>query len=689
MTNCGKQPFADVDRTPRAHLGLLLADAAYRIAYRVGIRANTAGRTIRDVFREFPWLATYAGQIEPYLPAQLDWQASLQWLEQAIDAWEKEDNTHQPLKALRAALGMPSYQLAAVVMAGAVEEDSRFGSLYEALGAGSHRPSLGLLAELNGFSDGWELCRPMVECGFLEIQNEQAPRPEWQARVPGAVWNAARGDRNISPLPGVTWRSYESLTALQDIILPQTELDTLSRVVRLLASGQTRLVVIRGLPGCDRIEAAGAIAHGLGRGLMIFENASPLAAPLATLSHSMPVFQVELGAGETFDFPGLGGYAGPAVLIMGLEGGVGGEARHAVSLQLQPDASAERYRHWVRALNGHAAQNLEGIAERFSLAGAYIRHSARMAISWAALEGRKEITGEDVRRANRAINRQALDPLAQRLEPAGDWSRLVTTPATQAELAALQCRCRYRERLATGLGEMPGGLNRGVRALFEGPSGTGKTLAARILAALLELDVYRVDLAAVINKYIGETEKNLGRILTRAEDLDIILLLDEGDSLMSRRTDVKNSNDRYANVETNYLLQRLETYTGIVIVTTNATHSIDHAFRRRIDTVVKFPLPGPMERWALWSLHLPPAHAVSGSELETIAVRYPLSGGQIRNAAIHAGLQAMARGVTVVEAPDIHAAIGVEYRKSGGLPPSNSTRVKLQNRWESMLGAIQ
>ena len=125
-----------------------------------------------------------------------------------------------------------------------------------------------------------------------------------------------------------------------------------------------------------------------------------------------------------------------------------------------------------------------------------------------------------------------------------------------------------------------------MRALFSGASGTGKTLAARILAAELGMDLYRVDLASVINKYIGETEKNLHRVLARAEELDIILLLDEGDALLGQRTDVKSSNDRYANLETNYLLQRLESYQGIVLVTTNAAQNIDSAFQRRMDVVV-------------------------------------------------------------------------------------------------------
>ena len=199
----------------------------------------------------------------------------------------------------------------------------------------------------------------------------------------------------------------------------------------------------------------------------------------------------------------------------------------------------------------------------------------------AALDGRATVTSEDVRQACRTLNRQTLDTLATRLECQGTWNDLVLTGNATEKLLELERRCRYREQLLSHLGPAFGPAangNRGVRALLTGPSGTGKTLAARILSAELGKDLYRVDLAAVINKYIGETEKNLHRVLSIAESQDIVLLLDEGDSVMGSRTDIKSSNDRYANLETNYLLQRLETYQGVVLVTTNLGDNIDQAF---------------------------------------------------------------------------------------------------------------
>jgi SpoVK/Ycf46/Vps4 family AAA+-type ATPase len=211
-------------------------------------------------------------------------------------------------------------------------------------------------------------------------------------------------------------------------------------------------------------------------------------------------------------------------------------------------------------------------------------------------------------------------------------------------------------------------MNVGVRALFSGPSGSGKTLAARLLAASLKMDLYRLDLSSVVNKYIGETEKNLNQVFSRAEELDVILLIDEGDALLTQRTGVQTSNDRYANLETNYLLQRLEAFEGILIVTTNASDRIDTAFQRRMDVVVNFRAPDAAERWQIWQLHLPPAYAIDQGLMEEIASRCALNGGQIRNAVLHASLLALNDG-GVINSAHLVAAVQREYRKSGGVCP--------------------
>ena len=279
--------------------------------------------------------------------------------------------------------------------------------------------------------------------------------------------------------------------------------------------------------------------------------------------------------------------------------------------------------------------------------------------------------------AARTLNRHALDTLAGHVAACGDWRQLAAREDTLRELMGLELRCRHRERLATSLSAATGlQSNCGVRALFRGPSGTGKTLAARLLAGVLQMDLYRLDLSSVINKYIGETEKNLDRVLSRAEELDVMLLVDEGDSLLTQRTNVQSSNDRYANLETNYLLQRLECFEGILIITTNAGDRIDAAFERRMDVVVEFQQPQAPERWEIWQMHLPTPNAVDPDFLNDVATRCSLGGGQIRNAVLHASLLALDAG-DVVDTAMIDAAVRREDPQGRrGLPaPGPGVRI--------------
>lgn len=256
----------------------------------------------------------------------------------------------------------------------------------------------------------------------------------------------------------------------------------------------------------------------------------------------------------------------------------------------------------------------------------------------------------------------------------GGWEQMAAPRETMAELRSLEQRCRHREQLRDEAGSALGGnLNCGVRALFSGPSGTGKTMAARLLASSLQMDLYRVDLSSVVNKYIGETEKNLNQVFSRAEELDVVLLMDEGDALLTNRTSVFSSNDRYANLETNFLLQRLESFEGILVITTNAGGRIDSAFQRRMDVIIDFRPPEPQERWLIWQIHLPAGHQVDAHWLEEASIRCVLSGGQIRNAVLHASLLALSNGGTLKTA---HAeeAVQREYRKSGAVCPLRKSR---------------
>jgi len=246
----------------------------------------------------------------------------------------------------------------------------------------------------------------------------------------------------------------------------------------------------------------------------------------------------------------------------------------------------------------------------------------------------------------------------------------VLPPTTRREIEALAARCISRDALADSLGPAARARYRpGVRALLVGPSGTGKTLAVAWLATRLALPLYRVDLASVTSKYIGETEKNLAQLFARAEHAEGVLLFDEADSLFGKRTDVKEANDRFANAQTNYLLQRIESFEGIAILTSNSRARFDSAFTRRLDAVIEFPPPGPEERRALWLAHLGSAHTLGAAALNRYAANCELAGGHIRNAVLAAAVAARAHARPISEA-DLTTALTAEYRKLGKALPT-------------------
>jgi SpoVK/Ycf46/Vps4 family AAA+-type ATPase len=337
-----------------------------------------------------------------------------------------------------------------------------------------------------------------------------------------------------------------------------------------------------------------------------------------------------------------------------------------VTLEI-PDIAA-RTVHWGQALPASRCDPA-ALAERFRLPAGTIRTAAALAAAEASLAGRDAAEERDVLAALRRLHTEALETLAKRLPVSGGWDELAVCDETADGLALLESRCRNRERLRDAVGEsIATQLTPGVRVLLTGPSGTGKTLAARLLASVVGKELYALDLSTVVNKYLGETEKNLDAVFSRAEELDVVLLLDEGDALLTRRTDVQTSNDRYANLETNFLLQRLESYGGILVVTTNAGERIDSAFRRRLDAVVEFRAPDAAERWAIWQLHLPRDHDVGEPLLNEAAYRCQMTGGQIRNAVLHASLLALDEGSAVGDA-HVGPAIRREYRKAGAVCP--------------------
>ncbi len=247
----------------------------------------------------------------------------------------------------------------------------------------------------------------------------------------------------------------------------------------------------------------------------------------------------------------------------------------------------------------------------------------------------------------------------------GDDGIGVLNTTLRAELESLVCRCRMREQFAKGLGpSIQARYRPSVRALFVGPSGCGKTLAVGWLATRLGIPLFRVDLAAITSKYIGETEKNLSQLLARAEHNEILLLFDEADSLFGKRTDVHDANDRFANSQTNYLLQRMESYDGITILTSNSRSRFDEAFSRRFDAIVSFDPPAAEQRRELWLAHLGAGHDISTAQLNQISA---VAGAHRRpdscNAVLHAAAVAAAQDGTSILHRHLLSGVATEYQK--------------------------
>ena len=286
-------------------------------------------------------------------------------------------------------------------------------------------------------------------------------------------------------------------------------------------------------------------------------------------------------------------------------------------------------------LNGE----LEGLVEQFNLASEAIETISALVLSESTAPPPGDFAGR-LWQACRAQARQRLDGLAQRIEPVADWTDLVLPEPQLQTLREIALQVRNRTQVYERWGfSSKGKRGLGISALFAGPSGTGKTMAAEVLANELQLDLYRIDLSQVVSKYIGETEKNLRRVFDAAQEGGAILLFDEADALFGKRSEVKDSHDRYANIEISYLLQRMEAYRGLAILTTNMKGALDTAFMRRLRFVVQFPFPDAAQRARIWRTVFPDQTPTENLNPGRLA-RLNVAGGNIRNIALHAAFLA-------------------------------------------------
>lgn len=596
------------------------------------------------------------------------------------------------LDGLAERFGLTPLDLDLLLIAVAPDLDARFERLYGYLNDDltRRRPTVGLALELCGLA-GASSARfrlapgaPLVAGGLLEVTEPERPPLSRVLAVPDRVTGHLLGDaRPDARLAGVLGDVREDPTA------PAAEVHRTAAAAAGAGAGPVHL------------HGRGGDAEGLAAAALRAAGLRPLALDTAALARR-PADVPELARVAALEarLTGAGIVLGP---LEALPAEPAGRARalHALCAALRgipmltygtvgwdplwaadtpvvvnvpapsPERQAERWRYALdRAAGGAVTGDAEELARAVAahrLDSGQLRRAADVATRTAAVEGRP-VVADDLRAAVRAQNGAGLDRLARRVEPGVGWDDLVLPPATHRRLRELALRARHREQVLGQWGMRPGGgRGRGVIALFAGESGTGKTMSAEVVAADLGMDLYVVDLSTVVDKYVGETEKNLERIFTEASAVNAVLLFDEADAIFGKRSEVKDAHDRHANIESAYLLQRMESFDGIAVLTTNLRANLDEAFTRRLDVVADFPVPDTGQRLALWERclgdRLPRADDL---DLRFCADRFELAGGSIRACAVTAAYLAAESGEPLTMR-QVVTAVAQEYRKLGRL----------------------
>jgi ATPase family associated with various cellular activities (AAA) len=614
-----------------------------------------------------------AGPRQPLLP---DPEAA-ELLERA-EVWAaraEQEGAELRLRRLTRVFGLDELDLELLLIALAPDLDSRFEPLYGYLhdDVSRRRASIGLWLELCGLPPASGLAwsklaqgGSLVEGRLVVVEEPERPFLTRSLRVPDRV--AAYLLEDDAPDPAVAGLFVAS----------DGDSDPPPGLERLLLAG-LQLAYLRG-PAASAATPAAAALHVAGMAALIIDlhrlgpeedpgSKAPLLAREARLAGAGLVagpldVLVQRGASTVRAFSEL-----PVATILYGSGAWDPAWSRQVPFCTeirQPEPGARRHL-WKAHLNGQAAPGLDPAAATatFRLTPDQVRRAAEAARLRALAAGRP-IEAADLEAGARAQNAAGLDRLATRIEPGVAFDDLVLPADVMRQIHEIEIRARHRE-LVLGRWAMagPAARRRGLTALFAGPSGTGKTMAAEALAGTMGLDLYVVDLASVVDKYVGETEKNLDRIFAEAETVNGVLLFDEADALFGKRSEVSDAHDRYANVEVAYLLQRMEMFEGIALLATNLRSNLDEAFARRLDLLVDFPEPEEDDRLRLWERCLgEAAPREPGLDLEFLAGAFKLSGGNIRNVAMAAAYAAAEAGRPISMA-DLVRATQREYRKLG------------------------
>ncbi|HYO90098.1 MAG TPA: AAA family ATPase, partial [Pyrinomonadaceae bacterium] len=351
------------------------------------------------------------------------------------------------------------------------------------------------------------------------------------------------------------------------------------------------------------------------------------------------------------------------------------DSDRAIKISLPTPEFAERRELWLTLLEKSEADfapdlEIDGLAARFKFTAGRIRQTITEAKhqAWLRSPEQLEISSDDLYRAARAQSGQRLSTLARKITPLYKWEDIILPADRLEQLKEVCAHAVHHQRVFDEWGfNRKISRGRGLSVLFVGESGTGKTMAAEIIAGELKLDLYKIDLSCLISKYIGETEKNLSKIFAEAEQSNAVLFFDEADAIFGKRSEVKDSHDRYANIEVNYLLQRIEDYEGTVILASNFQKNIDESFTRRIRFIIEFPFPEADYRRRIWQNMFPPDTPLDPElDWDFLAGKMRLTGGSIKNIALGAAFLA-ANNSGHVGMKQIIYAVKREFQKTGRL----------------------
>jgi ATP-dependent 26S proteasome regulatory subunit len=609
-------------------------------------------------------------------------------LEQHIDRTDNsgaEENVRNKalspmLDSLCCAFGLSRFERLILLLCAGMEMDSKFGYLCAAVqgDASKNYPTFSLALSI--FPDAhWSALTPMMPLRYWKLLQIESSGTIVSSplRIDERVLNYIAGINNIDERLDI---ALEQINREPDLLPSHCELavllaETLSGII---GTDQLPLIQLCGEDPASARDIALRACQMVGLNLCSLSiNAIPLA--MDELEMFIRLWQREVILGQCALLVDCNEMTGEVIsekaiqrLIERINGPIiitGSEPlrtlyRSIVMLEIKRPKAEERLTVWREAL-GTATDTMDSqlktIASNFNFNAMIIRAICKEAFG---LHYKADELENYILKSCRAYSRPRLEALSQRIEPVASWDELVLPDQQLSTLHEIVAHVKWRSRVYDDWGfASKGSRGLGISALFAGASGTGKTMAAEVLANELGLDLYRIDLSQVVNKYIGETEKNLRRVFDAAEEGSAILLFDEADALFGKRSEVKDSHDRYANIEISYLLQRMEAYHGLAILTTNMKSSLDTAFMRRIKFIVEFPFPDASQRALIWKQVFPPRVPTDSLNFEKLA-RLNVVGGNIRNIALNAAfLAAEVQGPVCMEHL-LHAARG-EYAKIG------------------------